>query len=728
MKNLLCCIILIFLATCLSAQSFSKGIHYQTIVRDTKGVVKNKEIKVTIDILSGSNVFREVHQVKTNDFGLINLLIGSVEKAAFEDIPWNYGEISMHVSMDFGNGNIDFGSRPLVAVPFALKVPGLTTKDINNINETDASNGDILVYDDGEWVLDQLPEGDNWGNQSVKQDGSLEGNGTNQNPLRIAQQNAANGQILKWNGQKWKPQKDEDEQNLSLTGTVLSISNGNNVDLNPILPEGDNWGNQSVKQDGSLEGNGTNQNPLKIAQQNAVSGQILKWNGQKWKPQKDEDEQNLSLTGTVLSISNGNNVDLNPILPEGDNWGNQSVSHSDRLTGDGTNNNPLDIAQQNANEGDMLSWNGSQWQPSDPGVQEIVAGTGLSGGGSQTTTTINAKNADPLWNANKLDGYNLSITNPLLGQAIVYDAGMDQWINAFQNDGDFLLNLDVPGWGSGLGALYPTNFFFGTDVNDTEVSGRVIIGDINGEQLAFDANDILAKGTPIRKADLNLQRTGGSVFIGSDSPNDGLRLIVEGGTDVGSGFLNSGFLAIGDPNNQHIAFDPNEILCKGSGNTPGILYMQDDGGKLVVGTRTSNVTHVFQVGGPARSTQSTWATSSDRRVKEHVLDLQNSLGKILALRPVEFDWKKNYEGNHGHKSGFIAQEVETVIPEMVSKVQETYEGKKLNDFRVLSLDALFPRLVGAIQEQNKTIEQQQKIIQQLLQRVEALEQQNSNAK
>ena len=649
MKNLLCCIILIFLATCLSAQSFSKGIHYQTIVRDTKGVVKNKEIKVTIDILSGSNVFREVHQVKTNDFGLINLLIGSVEKAAFEDIPWNYGEISMHVSMDFGNGNIDFGSRPLVAVPFALKVPGLTTKDINNINETDASNGDILVYDDGEWVLDQLPEGDNWGNQSVKQDGSLEGNGTNQNPLRIAQQNAANGQILKWNGQKWKPQKDEDEQNLSLTGTVLSISNGNNVDLNPILPEGDNWGNQSV-------------------------------------------------------------------------------SHSDRLTGDGTNNNPLDIAQQNANEGDMLSWNGSQWQPSDPGVQEIVAGTGLSGGGSQTTTTINAKNADPLWNANKLDGYNLSITNPLLGQAIVYDAGMDQWINAFQNDGDFLLNLDVPGWGSGLGALYPTNFFFGTDVNDTEVSGRVIIGDINGEQLAFDANDILAKGTPIRKADLNLQRTGGSVFIGSDSPNDGLRLIVEGGTDVGSGFLNSGFLAIGDPNNQHIAFDPNEILCKGSGNTPGILYMQDDGGKLVVGTRTSNVTHVFQVGGPARSTQSTWATSSDRRVKEHVLDLQNSLGKILALRPVEFDWKKNYEGNHGHKSGFIAQEVETVIPEMVSKVQETYEGKKLNDFRVLSLDALFPRLVGAIQEQNKTIEQQQKIIQQLLQRVEALEQQNSNAK
>ena len=53
---------------------------------------------------------------------------------------------------------------------------------------------------------------------------------------------------------------------------------------------------------------------------------------------------------------------------------------------------------------------------------------------------------------------------------------------------------------------------------------------------------------------------------------------------------------------------------------------------------------------------------SDRRLKKNIRPLENSLEKILKLRGVSFNWKQS-----GKKDiGLIAQEVETVYPELVS--------------------------------------------------------------
>lgn len=51
--------------------------------------------------------------------------------------------------------------------------------------------------------------------------------------------------------------------------------------------QGDNWGTQTVQTDATLNGNGTPFNLLKIAQNGAVAGQVLKWNGTQWVPQDD---------------------------------------------------------------------------------------------------------------------------------------------------------------------------------------------------------------------------------------------------------------------------------------------------------------------------------------------------------------------------------------------------------------------------------------------------------
>jgi hypothetical protein len=58
----------------------------------------------------------------------------------------------------------------------------------------------------------------------------------------------------------------------------------------------------------------------------------------------------------------------------------------------------------------------------------------------------------------------------------------------------------------------------------------------------------------------------------------------------------------------------------------------------------------------------TVTASSDENLKTNVKTLENALDKVLNLRGVEFNYKE-----HGGKSiGFIAQEVEKVIPELVS--------------------------------------------------------------
>jgi hypothetical protein len=57
----------------------------------------------------------------------------------------------------------------------------------------------------------------------------------------------------------------------------------------------------------------------------------------------------------------------------------------------------------------------------------------------------------------------------------------------------------------------------------------------------------------------------------------------------------------------------------------------------------------------------TFATTSDQRIKKNIVDVTDALSKVTSLRPVEFDYKENDK----HETGFIAQEYETVFPEQI---------------------------------------------------------------
>ena len=87
--------------------------------------------------------------------------------------------------------------------------------------------------------------------------------------------------------------------------------------------------------------------------------------------------------------------------------------------------------------------------------------------------------------------------------------------------------------------------------------------------------------------------------------------------------------------------------------------------------------------------------SSDIRLKENIEPLEGSLEKVNQLQGVSFTWKADPQ--QGKSIGFIAQEFEKVVPELVFTNQtDGYKG--INYAEVSAL------LAEAIKEQQKTIE------------------------
>jgi len=88
--------------------------------------------------------------------------------------------------------------------------------------------------------------------------------------------------------------------------------------------------------------------------------------------------------------------------------------------------------------------------------------------------------------------------------------------------------------------------------------------------------------------------------------------------------------------------------------------------------------------------------TSDLRLKRDIENIADALVRINALRPVTYRWKSDLTGDH--KLGLIAQEVESIVPEVVRAPENDSEYYGLN------YAELVPLLIKAIQEQQATIE------------------------
>lgn len=114
----------------------------------------------------------------------------------------------------------------------------------------------------------------------------------------------------------------------------------------------------------------------------------------------------------------------------------------------------------------------------------------------------------------------------------------------------------------------------------------------------------------------------------------------------------------------------------------------------------------FQVGygGTIYATSTTITGISDQRLKENIVDLDDGLDAVMALKPRKFDWKAGKGKDIKGDRGFIAQEFEQVFPDMIEESKDPVpEGEK--PYKAVNAN-IIPTLVKAIQELNAKVDAQ----------------------
>jgi hypothetical protein len=111
-------------------------------------------------------------------------------------------------------------------------------------------------------------------------------------------------------------------------------------------------------------------------------------------------------------------------------------------------------------------------------------------------------------------------------------------------------------------------------------------------------------------------------------------------------------------------------------------------GSIGVGTAASGVS------GEIRATGDITAFySSDIRLKQNIQPIQNALEKIESISGNTYDWKEGYEEIHSHKGndvGVIAQEIEEILPQIVTN--------RDNGYKAVQYEKIIPLLIEAIKE------------------------------
>ncbi len=153
MKRILAITLFLIVSTSIFAQT--DGISYQAVIIDPDveeipgvniegNILPNATIAIRFTIFDATNAeeFEEVHITETDQFGMINLMIGSVNNEEFTRISWDGTIKDLNVEIDFsgaGSDFIDLSRQELTFVPFAyhrnITATGtLSVDDATNLN------------------------------------------------------------------------------------------------------------------------------------------------------------------------------------------------------------------------------------------------------------------------------------------------------------------------------------------------------------------------------------------------------------------------------------------------------------------------------------------------------------------------------------------------------------------------------------------------------------------
>ncbi len=374
-----------------SAQS-NDAFFYQAVARegDTGELLSSQSVLISFSIHKGSAsgpiIFEEDHNTLTNEFGLINLNLGSVNAGDFNNIDWDEGPYFLEVEI---NGE-SIGTTPFQTVPYSKLATDMSIDALTDVSIRSPQRGDVLKWDGSKWEakidetadlsgsVDTDPTDDIIIGTDAK--GDLTGSYPDPKVIGIQGKAVSNkapekDQILKWDGEKWTPADDEQGN-----------SNGSGD------PDPDDDITIGSKASGDLAGNypdpvvsGLLNRPL--GSETPENGQVLTWSRNAWRPANAASTSGDPDPTDDITTSTEAKGDLTGSYPG------PEVS--------GIKGNP--VSSKKPKNGEILKWDGKEWSPGpdltsdDIGVQspwkiranDIFYDNGFGG--------VGIRNASPLF-------------------------------------------------------------------------------------------------------------------------------------------------------------------------------------------------------------------------------------------------------------------------------------------------------------------------------------------
>jgi hypothetical protein len=339
----------------------------------------------------------------------------------------------------------------------------------------------------------------------------------------------------------------------------------------------------------------------------------------------------------------------------------------------------VDVNAPSPSAGQVLGWNGTAWVPG-------------------------SDNAGP-WTENSGDVYytggyvGIGTSSPSSGLTVQSTAGYGSAISLV-NSGH--TDWRMTSWTDGTFRLVKAS---GTTFSPMVVDH--MDGDIH---MGTDAGDMA----------LNVHRNTGISYVrisdGTSGPTSGLRMgmsgsgnayIINDATTKSMSLGTEGTTRLRIDNNGHVGINdlsPDMMLHVKQDQANRAIRLEhnsttdywDNG----VGTTTKNYKFYYNnlFRADISSVDGAYTQSSDRRLKREITDMEPVLNKVMQLQPSTYHYVDNSQ-DAPRSTGFVAQDVEPLFPNLVRDMEDGYKGVVYDGFAVVS--------IKAIQELNEKVQQLQ---------------------
>ena len=266
------------------------------------------------------------------------------------------------------------------------------------------------------------------------------------------------------------------------------------------------------------------------------------------------------------------------------------------------------------------------------------------------------------------------------------------------------LDISATTWDDGILIKNTGNFNTGiiADANRTSAGGGLL--NLQGRWNGTEVTSILFQAG----SDTTNKDDGEIVFrtASAGTPTERMRITPAGNVGIGTSVPDEKFHIVDTGSSQaaKIHSDTNNSGVLGVSVLAGLDTPSSSGDCKWVRLADGNDSGKAYIQFKSSSPNAEFAAISDERLKTNI---QNTdvvgLDVIKNLRLVKFDWNETATQNagwsmHGHqKLGFVAQEVEQILPEFISE--------DTNGFKIMGDSGFVPYLIKAMQEQQTKIQE-----------------------